>query len=286
VKVLSRSTQVGSWATHFAPPRGSGLGLDQDDSARNTFVDEPGLTVPQGPASWLDTNLTNPEMVNFVPNAGQGPKITAKLKAKIFSFGDVQVEHNKLTLFQVSEPLQGTSSATSADPAPFGTDVNDKPLNDPIPDTVIDSTTGQITSSPATGPSALLDKWTVTKPEVAFSVSARLSAPEHVQSGGNLTYNVQLRNNSQFALNGTQVRLPLPSNVNFIGVTGGTATMQGNEVVVTVGRLATGAEQSVSINPTVTTEGRVSREVVAFAVVSSATALPLFSNPVLTSVRH
>jgi cytochrome c peroxidase len=29
--------------------------------------DAPGLTVPQGPASWLDTNLTNPEMINFFP---------------------------------------------------------------------------------------------------------------------------------------------------------------------------------------------------------------------------
>jgi hypothetical protein len=64
----------------YAPPRGSGLGLDQDDSAGGTFTDEAGLTVPQGPASWLDTNLTNPEMINFLPNAGTGEKITAKLK--------------------------------------------------------------------------------------------------------------------------------------------------------------------------------------------------------------
>ncbi len=34
----------------YAPPRGSGVGLDQDDSATGTFTDEPGLTVPQGPA--------------------------------------------------------------------------------------------------------------------------------------------------------------------------------------------------------------------------------------------
>jgi hypothetical protein len=87
----------------FAPPRGSGVGLDQDDSATGTFTDEPGLTVPQGPASWLDTNLTNPEMINFLPNAGQGTKITAKFKAKVFSFGHVLVNHNKLTLYQISE---------------------------------------------------------------------------------------------------------------------------------------------------------------------------------------
>jgi hypothetical protein len=140
------------------------VGLDQDDSATGDFTDEPGLTVPQGPASWLDTNLTNPEMVNFLPNAGQGQKITAKLKAKVFSFGDVLVDHNQLTLFQISEPLQATSSATSADPAPYGTDVNGQPLNDPIPDTDVDPSTGQVVFNPATGTSVLLDKWTVIKP--------------------------------------------------------------------------------------------------------------------------
>ncbi len=36
---------------NYAPPRGSGVGLDQDDSATGTFTDEPGLTVPQGPGS-------------------------------------------------------------------------------------------------------------------------------------------------------------------------------------------------------------------------------------------
>ncbi|MBV8805939.1 MAG: metallophosphoesterase family protein, partial [Sinobacteraceae bacterium] len=86
----------------LAPPRGSGLGVDQDDSATGMHVDEPGLTVPQGPASWLDTNLTNPEMINFFPNAGAGTKITARLKSKVFSFGDVLVDGNKLTLYQIS----------------------------------------------------------------------------------------------------------------------------------------------------------------------------------------
>lgn len=126
----------------LTPPRGSGAGLDQEDSATGTHTDQPGLTVPQGPASWLDTNLTNPEMINFFPNAGQGTKITTKFKAKVFSFGHVVVDHNKLTLFQISEPLQSTSSATSADPAPYGTDANGRPLNDPIPDTDIDPSTG------------------------------------------------------------------------------------------------------------------------------------------------
>src|SRR5262249_21220499 len=72
----------------LAPPRGSGLGVDQDDSATGMHTDAPGFVVPQGPASWLDTNLTNPEMISFTPNAGAGTKITTKFKSKIFSFGD------------------------------------------------------------------------------------------------------------------------------------------------------------------------------------------------------
>jgi uncharacterized repeat protein (TIGR01451 family) len=268
----------------FAAPRGSGVGLDQDDSATGTFTDEPGLTVPQGPASWLDTNLTNPEMVNFVPGAGQGAKITAKFKAKVFSFGDVQIDHNKLTLFQISEPLQTTSSATSTDPAPFGTDINGKPLNDPIPDTEVDPATGLVVSGPATGASALLDKWTVTKPEVA--VSATLSAPETVRAGKELTYTVHLRNHSQHSLNGTQVKLLLPRDMTFTGMIGDTTTVQGNEVVVTLGRLATGAEQIISIETTVSSDHHEDGRVEARAVVTSSTALPVFTNSAVTTVRH
>jgi hypothetical protein len=268
----------------YAPPRGSGVGLDQDDSATGTFTDEPGLTVPQGPASWLDTNLTNPEMVNFLPNAGQGQKITDKFKAKIFSFGHVLVNDNQFTLFQITEPLQSTSSATPTDPAPYGTDINGQPLNDPIPDTQIDPATGQLVSPPATGTSALLDKWTVTRPEVFFAVTATLSAPDQVEGGGGLTYAVHLKNNSRISLNGTQVRLRLPGGVSFAGVAGNTTTLQGDEVVVTVGRLSAGTTQDVLIPAVQSGPGRLPAE--GFAVVTSSTALPILTNHVTTFVRR
>ena len=267
----------------YAPPRGSGVGLDQDDSATGTFVDEPGLTVPQGSASWLDTNLTNPEMINFFPNAGQGTKITVKFKSKIFSFGDVVVDRNKMTLYQISEPLQTTSSATSADPAPYGTDINGQPLNDPIPDTELDASTGQVISAPATGTSVLLDKWTVTKPEIGDSLLAKLSAPNKVRAGQTLTYTVSIRNGSQYALNGTQVHFQLPGAVKFAGQPSNTVTVQGNEVVVSVGRIATGSEQTVEIPILVSSETRNGR-LQAWAVVSSSTALPVNSNPATTIV--
>jgi uncharacterized repeat protein (TIGR01451 family) len=268
----------------FAPPRGSGVGLDMDDSATGTFTDEPGLTVPQGPASWLDTNLTNPEMINFFPHAGQGTKITAKFKSKVFSFGHVLVNHNKLTLYQISEPLQSTSSATSADPAPYGTDINGKPLNDPIPDTEIDPSTGQLISPPATGTSALLDKWTITKPEIFDSVSATLVVPENVHAGSGLTYTIQLKNGSRYSLNGTQVRLALPAGVTFAGTKGGTTTLQGNEVVLTVGRLAAGSEHTVTVPASVSAGSR--GMITGFATVTSSTASPVLTNRAATVVTR
>jgi hypothetical protein len=268
----------------FAPPRGSGVGLDQDDSATGTFTDEPGLTVPQGPASWLDTNLTNPEMMNFLPSAGQSQKITARFKSKVFSFGDVVVDDNKLTLFQITEPLLSTSSATPADPAPYGTDVNDRPLNDPIPDTEIDPVTGEVVSSPATGASALLDKWTIAKPEVSSSLSATLSAPVSVAAGGGLSYVVHLNNHSQYSLNGTQVRLSLHDGLSFAGTAGQTTTVQGDEVVVTIGRLAAGSTQDISI-PTVVSSNSGAR-IEAHATVTSSTASSVTTNGVTTSVSH
>ena len=268
----------------LAPPRGSGLGLDQDDSATGTHVDAPGLTVPQGPASWLDTNLTNPEMINFVPNAGTGTKITAKLKSKVFSFGDVVVDHNKLTLYQISEPLQSTSSATAADPAPFGTDINGKPLNDPIPDTQVDPSTGLVTSAPATGSSALLDAWSVVKPEVNGAVIAKLTAPSVVKPGQGITYTVALRNDSDYALSGTQVRFHLPRGLEFAGTPSDVVTVHGDEVVLTLGYLAVGAQQSVEIPASVPANFR-HEVLVAHAHVSSSTALPVESNFVATGVK-
>jgi len=63
------------------PARGSGLGIDQDDSATgngsvSTFM------FPNGPASWLDTNLTDNEMSPVLPGAGSGPENHRSLQGK------------------------------------------------------------------------------------------------------------------------------------------------------------------------------------------------------------
>jgi hypothetical protein len=267
----------------FAAPRGSGLGVDQDDSATGAYNAAPGVTVQQGPADWLDTNLTNLEMVQNVPGAGTGPKITTKFKSHIFSFGHVVVENNKFTLWQISEPLQSTSSATSAHPAPYGTDIYGHPINDPIPDTVLNGTTGTLESAPATGTSALLDKFTMLKPELKASLIAQLTAPATVQVNGEVVYTVLVKNNSPYSLNGTQIRLTVPSAVNCTGAQA-PMTMQGTDAVATVGRLAAGTSVTVHFKTQLAPSARRGTELFAVASVTSGTAMPVSSNAVVTSV--
>lgn len=268
----------------FAPPRGSGLGVDQDDSATGTYTPIAGLTVPQGPASWLDTNLTSHEMINFVPNAGNGTKITTKFKSKVFSFGHVLVNGNTLTLYQISEPLSNPSSATQGVPAPYGTDINGTPLNDPIPDTVLDATTGSLISAPATGPSALLDQWTITKPDVTSSVTVQLSAPPSATAGGALVYSLSIKNNGTTALNGTQARLTMPSMLTFAGLPTDPVTVQGADAVFTFGRLAPGTQQVVQIKTRVASNAPSGMLITPSASLTSGTAQPVAANSTTTKV--
>ena len=195
------------------------------------------------------------------------------------------VDGNKLTLYQISEPLQPVSSATPADPAPFGTDVNGVPLNDPIPDTQVDPSTGKVVSSPATGASALLDAWTVTKPDVGGSVVATLSAPGEIAPGQPITYAISIRNDSKYALSGTQVRLRMPHELGFAGTASGVVTVQGDEVVLTLGYLAVGAQETVEIPLSVPSNVRPRTVLRMRAHIYSSTALPIETNAVSTNVR-
>ena len=262
------------------PARGSGLGIDQDDSATGrgtlgTFM------FPNGPASWLDTNLTSISMSPVFSAAASGPKITAKFKAKVFSFADVIVRDNKLTLYQITEPLTSSSSATSSNPAPFGTDVNGTPLNDPIPDTLVDPATGNVVSAPATGPSALLDKFVVTKPDLSERLRVRLSAPDSVVPAGQLTYTLTVHNGSSHGLNGTQAVFEIPSGVTFVASPDGSATQVGSQTVVTIGRLDAGGSAVVRIQTKVSAQaGSV---LTATALLRSSTALSAPANEVHTT---
>ncbi len=262
------------------PPRGSGLGVDQDDSASGTFTIAPGLTVNQGPADWLDTNLTNLEMVNIVPSAGTGePKITTKLKSKLFSFGDVQVTGNSLTLYQISEPLQSNVHSGL-----YGTDVNGNLVNDPIPDTLLNGSTGALISAPATGASALLDSWTITKPSLGGSLTLQVSAPPNVTPGGFVVYSLIVSNGSSTPLNGVQVRLTPAAGITLAGTVSPSLTVQGADIVATMGHMEPGASAEIQIPTTVASNATVNSTLTASAMVMSGTALPVAGNSVSTTV--
>ena len=276
-------------------PRGQGPGVDQDDSATGTFtLPNTSLTLVNGPAAWLDTHLTDNEMSPVLPGAGTGPKITTKFKSKVFSFGDVVVRGNQLTLYQISEPLLVTSSATAANPAPFGTDVNGVPLNDPIPDTLVDPATGNVVSAPASGQSALLDKFTVTKPDLGDNqdgnaqggLEAHLSAPALANAGSAITYSVRVQNDSSYALNGTQVVVNLPAGASLAGTTSDTLTVHGSQVVVTLGRLGVGAGQTVQLPVALAASLAPQTILKASAVLRSSTALPVSSNQAPTLITR
>jgi uncharacterized repeat protein (TIGR01451 family) len=267
-----------------APPRGSGTGVDQDDSATGVSTPMAGLTVPQGPGDWLDTNLTNREMVTNFPNAGTGQKITKLFKSKIYSFGHVLVDNNSFMLYQITEPLLATSSATAGTPAPYGRDYAGQRLDDPIPDTVLDSTTGVLVSPAATGASALLDKFTVTKPDVSSGVTAQLSAPPSAAPGGALVFTIVAANHGAIALNGTQVHVTLSAGLTFAGTTSETLTVQGSDVVVTLGRLAPGNQQIVQIKTRVAANASAGSAIAVNGSLVSGTALPVALNSTTTKV--
>ena len=261
-------------------PRGS-FGIDQDDSATGVhpqIVNNVSYNFAQGQAAWLDTNLTTDAMKAFVPGAGTGPKITTKFKSKLFSFADITIADNILTLYQVSEPLSSVSSGT------FGTDINGTPVNDPLPDTLIDPATGnnvQVTG--AAGTPTLLDKVTVTKPNLSASLLVTLAAPAKVQPNGAVVFTIRVVNNSAYTLTGVQAVMPLPSGVSFADTLSQTLTLQGADVVMTVGPLAPGAQAIVQVKGRVTA-ANVGTVLSNVATVRSATALPVASNAVTITV--
>jgi hypothetical protein len=265
-------------------PRGSSpTTIDQDDAATgNSVVLGDGHSYPNGPATWLDTSLTNTGM-EFLPGfsaAGQGPKITTRFKAKVFSFADVVVDHNTLTLYQISEPLTNSSSTTTANPFPFGTDINGKRLNDPIPDTVVDPLTGNVITPPAVGAPALLDKIAVTKPQIEDEVKTELSAPNKAKAGIAFAVTCSVANHGRYNLNGTQLLFDLPNGVTYVGGTG-SITMDGQRVIVTLGRLAVGDSQQVQLSLVASNPG--GKQIKAH--VRSATALPAEGDEVIVQVN-
>jgi len=265
-------------------PRGRGFGVDQDDSASGATSYAKDLTFPNGSASWLDTKLTNVQMSPFFPNAGAGSKITTRFKSKVFSFGDVVVDGNRLTHYQISEPLQSVSSGTPDDRYPYGTDVNGNQLKDPLPETLINSTTGEVVTQPAAGTPTLLDKFTVTKPNITGKLVAKLFAQPGAIANDILKYRVSVTNSSPYALNGTQVVLRLPPGITFADRLSKSITKHGQDVVLTIGRLEPGAHSQVQVKAQVTGDLSIDIKLYTKAVVRSSTALPVNTDIAITKV--
>jgi len=236
-------------------------------------------------ASFLDTSLTDDAMKVFLGNPGSGPKITARFKSKVFSFAHIKVDNNLLTLYQISEPLLSGSSATLSNPAPFGTDYRGTPLNDPIPDTVFDPVTHTVISPPATGTPALLDKVSVLKPDISKDVKVKFDAPAQTTPGGQITFTFAFKNGSAYALNGTQVVVTLPAGVLFDSVSDGTATVQGQDVVVTLGRTVPGTAVTLSLKAHVSGSAALDSKLTSSALLRSSTALPVVANSQTTKVK-
>jgi uncharacterized repeat protein (TIGR01451 family) len=252
-------------------PRGQGASVDQEDSASGNFTDtKNNLTFPNGPDSWLDTHLTTAQMSAFFPNAGKGSKITARFKAKVFSFGDVVINGNKLTHYQISEPLLNKSSATAQNPYPYGKDVTGKPLNDPIPETLVDPATGKVITPPAQGTPALMDEFTITKPNVSDRLVVKPDV--RVEKGQILKYLFTITNNSPYVLNGTQIVLNLPAGVNI--QPNPSSTQHGQEVLYTLGHLEKGKQQRVVIQAKFAQNTSL-RKLFGNVVLRSSTAMPV-----------
>jgi uncharacterized repeat protein (TIGR01451 family) len=125
----------------------------------------------------------------------------------------------------------------------------------------------------------------VTKPDVRGSVIAKLSAPGQVKAGQPFTYAVSVRNDSDYPLSGTQVRFHVPHDLVFAGTPSTVVTVQGDEVVFTLGYLAVGAGQTVEIPVSVASSVKSHELVRAHAHLHSSTALPVETNIALTNIR-
>ena len=209
---------------------------------------------------------------------------TARFKSKLFSFAHIVVDENELTLYQISEPLGNTSSASAQHPAPFGTDYGGRPLNDPIPDTVFDPVTRTVVSPPATGMPALLDKVKVTKPDISADVRVELGAPKHVKPGDSIELSFEFRNRSAYAMNGTQVVMALPDGISFDFASEGTTTLHGHDVVVSLGRTLPGQAIELEIHGRVSSTLKRGTHLAIGGLLRSSTALPVAARTVTTTI--
>jgi hypothetical protein len=271
---------------NFLNPRGNGTSIDQDDAALGTTSGVVGgvtYAFKNGASSWLDTSMTDDAMKAFLPGAGSGTPITVRFKSKLFSFAHITVDDNQLTLFQISEPLSTTSSATASNPAPFGRDYRGMPVNDPLPNTVFDPVSRTVVSGAGDGVPALLDTLGVVKPDISDHCAVALSAPRSVAPGDAIDFTFTFRNGSTYALNGAQAIVTLPEDVFFDAVSQGTVTQHGSELVISLGRLLPGSMTTLHVFGHVSSQAH--HKLHTSASLRSGTALPVVGAESTTRVH-
>src|SRR5260370_4283435 len=94
----------------------------------------------------------------------------------------------------------------------------------------VDPLRGNAVPPPASGTSALLGKFVVTKPDLSGNVSVHLSAPHSVGAGGQLTYTLSIQNGSTRGLNGTQAVFDLPTGVALVASPVALATQMTHQI--------------------------------------------------------
>jgi hypothetical protein len=129
----------------------------------------------------------------------------------------------------------------------------------------------------------LLDKITVTKPDLSEQVRVSLEAPERADRGRPLPITFRFKNRSRYALVGTQVVIGLPEGVVFESASTGTATVVGRDVIVSLGR--TVPQQDITVHITAHISDAVKGPwLTVEGAVRSSTALPVVARPELTKI--
>ena len=147
--------------------------------------------------------------------------------------------------------------------------------NRPLPDTVFDPVTRTVVSSSGSGTPALLDKVVVKKPDISSAGLLKFSAPDEAPRGGVIRFNFNFKNRSSYPLNGTQAVVTLPAGVGFESATESTATVHGQDVVVSFGRVLPGQTIELQV------KGRISDSLADGTILTgvgtlrSSTAMPI-----------
>ena len=115
-------------------------------------------------------------------------------------------------------------------------------------------------------------------------MTAQLFAPPSAVAGGALVYTLLLSNNGNTPLNGTQVRLTMPSVLTFGGSPTDPVTVQGSDTVFTAGRLAPGEQQIIQIKTRVASNAPAGMLITPSASLTSGTAQPVAASSITTKV--